>query len=58
MLILHGENDALVPAWNSRRLAALLPGAESVIYPECGHLPMEELPERFVEDVAQFLGPR
>ncbi len=56
MLILHGENDALVPAWNSRRLAALLPGATLRVYPECGHLPMEEMPERFVEDVTQFLG--
>ena len=54
--MVHGENDALVPAWNSRRLAALLPGAQLVIYPECGHLPMEELPQRFVEDVAKFVG--
>jgi pimeloyl-ACP methyl ester carboxylesterase len=28
VLILHGSSDALVPAANSRRLAALLPNAE------------------------------
>ena len=28
VLIVHGDGDALVPAANSRRLAALLPNAE------------------------------
>lgn len=39
VLIVHGENDALVPAANSRRLAAMLPGARLEVLPACGHNP-------------------
>lgn len=35
VLIIHGASDALVPAANSRRLAALLPNAE--VRTPCGH---------------------
>ncbi len=56
VLIVHGENDALVPAWNSQRLAALLPGCSVKVFPETGHMPMEEKPHQFVATVSQFLG--
>ena len=39
VLIVHGEGDALVPAANSRRLAAILPGATLQLLPRCGHNP-------------------
>ena len=55
MLIIHGENDRLVPAWNSQRLAALMPDAQSVTFPETGHVPHEERPADFVEVVGSFL---
>uniref|UniRef100_A0A061RJU7 AB hydrolase-1 domain-containing protein n=1 Tax=Tetraselmis sp. GSL018 TaxID=582737 RepID=A0A061RJU7_9CHLO len=56
VLILHGEGDMLVPASNSRRLAALLgPQADLIEIPRCGHQPQEEMPERFVSWVADFI---
>lgn len=55
VLIVHGSSDALVPAANSRRLAALLPNAELLVFEGCGHMPHEECPDRFVETVQRFV---
>lgn len=55
VLIVHGSSDVLVPAANSRRLAALLPNAELAVFEGCGHMPQEECPERFVETVQRFV---
>mmetsp|Transcript_4384 Transcript_4384/g.12656 ORF Transcript_4384/g.12656 Transcript_4384/m.12656 type:complete len:464 (+) Transcript_4384:335-1726(+) len=55
VLIVHGEGDALVPAANSRRLAAILPGATLCVLPRCGHNPQEELPNEFVKVVTEFV---
>eukprot|EP00884_Botryococcus_braunii_P016848 jgi/Botrbrau1/3847/Bobra.0183s0072.1 len=55
VLIVHGEGDVLVPVSNSKRLAAMLPGARLVVYQKCGHTPQEEMPDKFVETVADFL---
>lgn len=52
---MHGTADALVPAWNSRRLAAQLPGARLVELGVCGHMPMEEAPDRFLDALADFI---
>ncbi|CAD7704677.1 unnamed protein product [Ostreobium quekettii] len=51
VLIVHGVNDKIIPVNNSRRLATLIPGAKLVEYADCGHVPHEEYPERFVDDV-------
>jgi pimeloyl-ACP methyl ester carboxylesterase len=53
-LIIHGQADALVPVSNSVRLAAMLPGAELVVVPSCGHVPQEEQPQRFADAVVHF----
>ena len=55
VLIVHGENDAIVPVNNSRKLAAMLPGAKLVVMPGVGHMPHEEEPEGFLEEVRTFL---
>ena len=39
VLIVHGENDKVVPVANSRKLAKLIPGAELVEMSQCGHMP-------------------
>ncbi len=54
VLIIHGVHDALVPASNSRRLAAMLPGCELALLQRCGHMPQEEWPQPFVELVREF----
>jgi pimeloyl-ACP methyl ester carboxylesterase len=37
-LVVHGEEDAIVPAGNARVLAAAIPGAELRLLPRAGHL--------------------
>ena len=39
LLLLHGEQDKLVPCSNSERLARLLPGCELVVVDNPGHTP-------------------
>jgi pimeloyl-ACP methyl ester carboxylesterase len=55
VLVITGENDRIVPARNSERLAAELPRAELVMIPHCGHVPHEECAAVFVEAVSSFL---
>ena len=55
VLVITGESDRIVPARNSERLAAELPGAELVVIPHCGHVPHEECPASFLEAVTGFL---
>ncbi len=38
VLVLHGEDDRLVPVENGRELARLIPHAELVTVPNAGHL--------------------
>jgi len=54
VLIVHGENDVIVPASNSRKLAETL-GAELKIIPACGHMPQEERCDEFVRVVRDFI---
>lgn len=54
-LILWGERDALVPVTDAARFAAALPAATVVTYPDLGHMPMEEAPERTLADLRAFL---
>ncbi|MEM8908072.1 MAG: alpha/beta hydrolase [Bacteroidota bacterium] len=54
-LILWGEADHWVPVTDAARFKEDLPNAELIIYPEVGHVPMEEIPEQSAQDVRQFL---
>lgn len=55
VLIIHGREDRLVPASNSKRLSTMLQGSEYVELHPCGHVPQEEVPDQFVNIVAAFL---
>ena len=44
-----------MPASNSKRLAGLIPDAELLVYRDCGHVPQEELPKQFIENVKSFV---
>lgn len=55
-LVMAGEGDELIPAENSRAIAAAIPGAKLVIYPDAGHLPMEQIPDETTRDLRAFLG--
>ena len=55
VLVLSGEQDNLIPVEDARAIAAAIPGARLVTYPEGGHLPMEQLPDETVRDLRAFL---
>lgn len=55
MLILWGEKDTWVPVVLAKRFHRDVPHAKLIIYPNVGHVPMEEAPEATVKDVLIFL---
>ena len=54
-LVIHGELDPLVPPPNGAHLAARIPGAQHMVYPGVGHIPIIERTEQFNRDVLAFL---
>jgi non-heme chloroperoxidase len=54
-LLLWGDRDALLDRAEQDALAATLAGSELVVYPETGHSPHWERPERFARDLEAFL---
>jgi pimeloyl-ACP methyl ester carboxylesterase len=44
-LVLVGSDDAIIDPARSAELAAAIPGAVTVVVPECGHVPTLERPE-------------
>ena len=54
-LVMHGEDDRLIPIADGRSFAAAIPGARLVTYPGVGHLPMEQIPQRSAVDLRAFL---
>jgi 3-oxoadipate enol-lactonase len=54
-LVVHGDQDVIVPVENGRALARRLPRVEYVELPGCGHNVMVEDPETFVRLVREFL---
>jgi pimeloyl-ACP methyl ester carboxylesterase len=54
-LVIVGEDDALTPVEESRKMAAVIPDARLEIIPGAGHLSNLEQPARFNAVLAQFL---
>ncbi|KAJ3680968.1 hypothetical protein LUZ60_015457 [Juncus effusus] len=55
VLVVTGDTDRLVPAWNAKRVSEAIPRSEFKIIKNCGHLPHEEKPEEFLSIVQNFL---
>jgi pimeloyl-ACP methyl ester carboxylesterase len=55
-LVIHGENDRLVPAENGRRIAARIPGAKLVIIPGASHVFTTDQPAVSQTAILEFLG--
>jgi len=55
VLVVTGDTDRIVPAWNAERVARAIPGATFEVIKSCGHLPQEERPEEFLSVVEKFL---
>jgi 2-hydroxy-6-oxonona-2,4-dienedioate hydrolase len=54
-MIVWGEQDALIPAENGRRMQQLITGSILKVIPQCGHLPALEKPAEFARFVLEFL---
>jgi non-heme chloroperoxidase len=54
-LVLWGAHDAVFSRADQDRLLAALPEATLRVYPDVGHTPHWERPERFVEDLMAFV---
>jgi 3-oxoadipate enol-lactonase len=55
-LVIHGEDDPLIPYPNGKYLAAHIKGARLSTYPGVGHLPIIEAADRLNREVIEFLG--
>lgn len=55
VLIVWGENDAVVPLAVGEALRDYIEGAAFIAYPQTGHLPMEENPDAFHADLLAWL---
>ncbi len=57
VLVMCGEDDQLTPPDHSREVASLVPGAQLVLLPRCGHMLTMEQPEAVSAALRQWLGP-
>jgi 3-oxoadipate enol-lactonase len=54
-LVVHGDEDRVVPVSNGHGIASRIPGARLEVLPGVGHYPYIEAPERFAAVVGEFL---
>ncbi len=55
VLVANGEHDIMVPTENSQDLAARIPGAELVLYPDAGHGGIFQYHDTFLAKAKAFL---
>lgn len=55
VLVVTGDDDRIVPAADSIRLADELPNATLEVIAGAGHIPHEEQPQQFMEAVSRFV---
>ena len=54
-LVMHGQEDRLIPFADGQGFARTIPGAVLIAYPGVGHVPMEQIPERSANDLDRWL---
>jgi pimeloyl-ACP methyl ester carboxylesterase len=55
ILIVWGERDPIIPVGHGRAAHAQLPGSRLEVFPDAGHIPMQESPGRFAAVLQRFL---
>ena len=55
VLVIVGEDDHIIPVDYMTAIAAEIPGAQLILLPGCGHVPHEECPQAFMQNVLAFL---
>ena len=53
-MILWGESDPLIEPNAAKKFAAAISGSKLITYPEVGHLPQLEIPQRSAADVGRI----
>ncbi len=54
-MVVWGNRDLVLPVKHARAAAEVLPGCRLEIFPEAGHMPHEDEPERFAEVLTDFV---
>jgi len=54
-LIIWGARDKVIPVQHGRRAHEQVPGSRLEVFPESGHFPQLDEPERFVEVLTRFI---
>jgi pimeloyl-ACP methyl ester carboxylesterase len=57
-LILWGRDDHLIAPASAEKFKDAIAGSELVFYPEAGHLPQWEQPDRTATDIGSFVERR
>ena len=57
-LVLWGAKDHWIPPAHAAEFTNRIPGAQSIMYPTLGHVPMEEAPEQVLRDLRAFLAQK
>jgi pimeloyl-ACP methyl ester carboxylesterase len=55
LLLIWGQHDSLIPVSHGHRTHAHVPGSRLEIFPESGHFPQLDEPERLVEVLTDFI---
>jgi pimeloyl-ACP methyl ester carboxylesterase len=55
LLLIAGGRDSIIPVQHTVRAHRLLPGSRVEVFPDAGHFPHVDHPERFAEVVLEFL---
>ena len=55
VLVMWGKNDSWIPPSHVMRFRQRLPQAEVMMVDDCGHLPMEEWPQKTADECRRFL---
>ncbi|WP_292637972.1 alpha/beta hydrolase [Mesorhizobium sp.] len=56
VLVANGNEDAMIPTFQSYALAQAIPNARLIIYPDSGHAFLFQYPREFGDEVIRFLG--
>jgi pimeloyl-ACP methyl ester carboxylesterase len=54
-LIVWGERDGIIPVTHAHDAHEAIPGSRLEIFPDTGHFPQAEQPERFVRTLTDFM---
>jgi len=54
-LIIWGKDDRLIPVAAGHKMNSLINNSTLLIFDKCGHLPQEEIPDRVVGAIEDFV---